>query len=186
MKLSEWKPRLRARFQQWLPADTWELRSPESPGSSSAMLPPIRNLTLETKGHQQYFCTLVQDFFYQLRYPESSLYHQLPIGTIEGIHGTFSLRLLKSWSDLGELLGLNLLKVEEPVRVSETEGGEWLVTLHWAFEVEFYLDPEVTLDTPYLLNKLVVGVKRTLIKDDLQDFSDNNLDYRASFPVNLS
>lgn len=162
MKLSEWRPSLTAWLNKYLVIDSYLLERPEI-GKSNGLLTPLRQVSYLTDSPSYIKASGVQDFVLTKRFPDGLAYKDLPLGAIEGIHQTLSMRLLKDFRSIHpDLIDLDMVKVEVPVALSEVGDkiGEWLVELTWTFEATWYAEAEVEISKPHNITQVSLGLWR--------------------------
>lgn len=185
MKLSTWHPSLVTWLGQQLPVDSWLLQQPKEIGRVSGFVPPLRNLKYWAADHQSVNASGVQDFYLMFRYSKDLQYAELPMHTLEGIYQTLSIRLVHDFKAIADLLELEWVPQDDPIKLKETgavgsnRAADWLVELGWSVELTWEADPETgATQEPFNLSSLDVNLWRS----DLSDFQIKTLDYTLRLP----
>lgn len=186
MKLSIWRTAFRTWLEAQVTIDNWSLDVPETPGVTTALLPPIRYLAITLKDQTEAEGILEQDIYLVKRYSSPTAYVNLPLATLEGLYQTLAIRLTHDYRDiLEDITQLELLPNPDPivVRPVETEERDWLLELHWTIRVYYLADPEVgAVQPPFDLREIILGIRRS----ELADFTKNKLDLEVTIDVDPS
>lgn len=183
MKLSEWKPSLKAWLNDNVVIDNWQLDVPDRPGDTACLLPPVRSLGYELTDQTEVEGRLLQDIYIVKRYSGNLFYDQLNIAGAEGYYQSLAIRLAHDALDVNEGLSkLELLDVVEPiiVRETETEDREWIIEFHWLIQATYQAEPEIgSVQPPYDLKEIILGVRRSKVGN----FETNRLDINLAIDV---
>lgn len=185
MKLSVWHPALVTWLNQQVTVDSWLLQQPKEIGKVSGFVPPLRNLKYWQQDHLTVNASGLQEFYLCFRYSKDLQYSELPMHTLEGIYQTLSIRLVHSYRAIAELIDLEWVAQDDPIKLKESgaigpnRGADWLVELGWSFQITWEAEPETgTTQQPFDLSSLEVNIWRS----DLSDFQDKVKDYTLRLP----
>lgn len=175
MKLSTWRPRLKAFIDSNITYDDLLTDIPFEAGTSGLFLPPLRGLSASYTA-TQIRSTAIQDIYIAERYPEMS-YWQLPIAEIEGKHQSFTVRFLEGFRNKDA--GISVVAadsgnrlIENPITIQESrETAEWIVFYYWCFTVEYLAEDETPIPM-FVPKELSVDLHRA----NLLDFENKVLD----------
>jgi len=179
MKISTW----RSSLVTWLSGsiadpDGWNLENPETTTHTQGFLPPLRDVSYEVQDDQVLLGIATQDFFVLRRYTASQ-YKDLPVGYLEGLYHTLSHQVWRRWSEMADLVDLDLEPVTTPVKVGESDDSseDWIVELAWSWRIKWVIEPELPDDIPFDFKGLRVNLWRWQL-----DEQDKHLDYTFQKP----
>jgi hypothetical protein len=176
MKLSTWRSSFKAWLISQIQIDSWVTDRPEDGVTTVGFLPPLRDVSYVPKDHIKTVGQATQDFFVTKRYPATLTYDQLPLGELEGIHSTLSLRMSHDLMDIAPLIALELRGLSQPIGVREfSKNDEWLIDLHWAIEIQWDAEPDQGRVQPiYLVDTVNIGIHREAL-DGLTSVLDTTI-----------
>ena len=179
MRLSQWRPTIKAFFNTLLAPSGWYVDTPPSNILRYATLPPIMNLGMRYKPPFDLVATITQEVFYHERV-SSELWHSIPLEYYEGLYGEVCFRLLANMKDVSP--DINSVTIDEFGRMSEmpvtTEqlADGWLISLRWQFITQVAIQPEIA-DPAYPVTQLDLGVWTARLTDPT--FNDRVLDHQV-------
>lgn len=148
MKLSQFRPDLKAWLQKYIAVDKWGVFRPEQ-GETICFLPPTKEIAYDTVALGTIQATATQEIYIRQRYGRNLEYHQLPIDTLQGYYQTLSMLFADRYSEIG-VNSLVVQPVSTPLYL-ETAGDvktDWTIDLSWMVRVSFYAEPEPELLNP--------------------------------------
>lgn len=163
MTLSQWRSGLTAWLNNQIVIDTWELRNPLVYGTNNGFIAPLQGLTYldDTQGTAQ----ATQDIYITSLYSEDTLYHQLPLGSIEQEYLMLCRKLSLQYREVADLQELQVIPVEDAIQVTEYGDNlaDWLITrvlslrLTW-IPVVTPLPGEIPLNDPPVITSITNGL----------------------------
>lgn len=183
MRLSQWRPAYLAWLQARIQVDSWLLESPEMPGETVALLPPLRDIRYSSQSPAMVEGQAVQELFILQCYPGAVKYKDLPIGDLEGLYQTLALGILMGYQDLGlDLVDLEVLPGPSPIEVREENDTQraWIVEMALGIQIRFTAEPELgtVITTPFGLQTVGLGLWKEQISTP--DWSTRKLDFQIT------
>ena len=155
MRLSLYRPNLALWVGKHIHIDSYELRTPTVDTEVIGFIPPLQQVSYSgSSGQIRGYAH--QSLFVSYLYLNTTLYNNLPIATLEGVHSTLSQLLLTQWHDIADLIELELMLVDTPITIRESGDsmGNWIVDLQWVFAITWLAEPEYVIDKPFTLTSL--------------------------------
>jgi hypothetical protein len=139
--------------------DSFDLRNPLDYEELVCFLPPLASVVVGDDSSLT--SSAFQDIFLTVRYPANVKYQELPLDKLEGTLISLQLRLLKQWVEIAPLIDLNVLSLDQPIKVVEfgDSMADWLVTLNVRVEIAFNAEFEEELDNTLSNAKFKVAAK---------------------------
>jgi hypothetical protein len=172
MKISEFRPKLKAWLSKYLTINKWEIDYPLVPTETLGMLPPLTNVRYYI-ANNIFYGEATQDISIIQRADEQLTYDDLPHGVFSGRYASLCMKLLKEYKDIDLDIISVLIPSANPVTVTERDDarGDWFILTKWNLVMTWLAEVEtfVAVEPIITFNTIGVGLNRAYIPKTPED-----------------